>query len=146
MGLVIGAVLALVVGMGARFVGLDRDRAFYPTVLMVVASHYVLFAAMGGSTETLLVESAVMTVFVAASLAGFKRSLWLVVIGLAAHGIFDFFRGGLIENPGVPAWWPDFCMAYDVVAAACLAVLLRRPPPHAVSIPGASGRSATKRA
>lgn len=133
MGFVIGAVLALVVGTGARFVGLDRDRAFYPTVLMVVASYYVLFAAMGGSTETLFVECAVMGVFVAASLMGFKRSLWIVVIALAGHGIFDFVRGGLIENPGVPSWWPSFCMAYDVVAAACLAVLLRRPRPHAVT-------------
>jgi hypothetical protein len=32
----------------------------------------------------------------------------------------------LIDNPGVPAFWPGFCMAFDVVAAAYLAVLLVR--------------------
>ena len=35
-------------------------------------------------------------------------------------------HGQLIANPGVPAWWPQFCLAYDVVAAAYLATLLSR--------------------
>lgn len=39
-------------------VGLDRDRAFYPTVIVVIAS-YALFAVMGGSTHALLVEAGV---------------------------------------------------------------------------------------
>src|SRR5207249_12220850 len=46
---VIGAGLALSVGMLATFVGLDRDRAFYPTLTIVIASYYVLFAVIGGS-------------------------------------------------------------------------------------------------
>ena len=36
-------------------------------------------------------------------------------------------HGRLIVNPGVPVWWPAFCGAYDVVAAAYLAFLLLRP-------------------
>ena len=48
MGYAIGIVLALCVSVFARVVGLDRDRAFYPTVLVVIASYYVLFAVMGG--------------------------------------------------------------------------------------------------
>jgi hypothetical protein len=28
----------------------------------------------------------------------------------------------------MPAWWPAWCLAYDVGAAACLAWLLRRGP------------------
>ena len=39
------------VALFARFVGFDRDRAFYPTVLMVIASYYVLFAAMSDSVR-----------------------------------------------------------------------------------------------
>jgi len=120
----IGAVLALSIGVSATFIGLDRDRAFYPTVMLVIASTYALFAVMGGSTQSLQHEAIPIVVFVAASIAGFKRSLWLVVAALAAHGIFDFFHGKVIENPGVPTWWPDFCLAYDVVAAAYLAWLL----------------------
>ena len=31
-----------------------------------------------------------------------------------------------MTNPGVPAWWPAFCLGYDVAAAAILAWLSRR--------------------
>jgi len=122
----IGAVLALSVGLSATFFGLDRDRAFYPTVMIVIASYYALFAVMGGSVHVLMVESIVVVVFFGASIAGFKTSLWLVVVALAAHGLFDFIHSQLIVNPGVPAWWPQFCLSYDVVAAAYLAWLLIR--------------------
>jgi hypothetical protein len=54
---VIGIILSVGIAWLARFVGFDRDRAFYPTVLIVIASCYVLFAAMGGSVQTVLLES-----------------------------------------------------------------------------------------
>jgi hypothetical protein len=122
-----GIVLALTVSGLATLVGLDRDRAFYPTVLVVIASYYVLFAVMGGSGHALVVETLVMTGFLLVALIGFKKGLWLVVAALAAHGIFDFVHGRVVANPGVPAWWPAFCLTYDVTAAAFLAGLLRRP-------------------
>ena len=56
---------------------------------------------------------------------GFKRNLWIVASALVAHGIFDLVHAGLITNPGVPIWWPEFCSAYDIVAGVYLAVLLR---------------------
>lgn len=126
MAYLIGAVLALAIGGLASVVGLDRDRAFYPTVMVVIALYYVLFAVMAGSTNALLVEAAIATVFLAVTLVGFKYSLWLVVGALASHGILDLFHGQLIVNPGVPVWWPPFCLAYDGVAAGYLALLLRR--------------------
>jgi hypothetical protein len=46
-----GVVLALIVSVYATVVDFDRDRAFYPTVLVVVASYYVLFAVMGGTSH-----------------------------------------------------------------------------------------------
>ena len=121
MAYVIGLVLALAVSAYATLLQLDRDRAFYPTVVIVVASTYVLFAAMGGSGRVMVVESVVMGVFVVAASVGFRRSVWLVVAALAAHGVLDFFHARLIANPGVPAWWPAFCMTYDLAAAAYLA-------------------------
>jgi len=120
------ALLALAVSGTATLIRLDRDRAFYPTVMAVIASYYALFAVMGGSDHALGIETAVITVFLAASLVGFKYSLWLVVAALAAHGIFDAFHDQLIANPGVPVWWPQFCLTYDVVAAGYLAYLLLR--------------------
>lgn len=126
MGYWIGASLALFIGGFATLVGLDRERAFYPTVLCVVASYYALFAVMGESLEALAMESIAIVAFLGAAAAGFRRSLWLVVAGLAGHGVFDFFHGHLIANPGMPPWWPSFCGAYDVVAAGYLAWLLSR--------------------
>jgi hypothetical protein len=123
---VIGIVASAAVALFARKVGLDRDRAFYPTVMIVIALYYVLFAVMTGSIQTVLAESVVMVVFAAAAVAGFRSSAWIVAAALAGHGVFDAFHGYVIENPGVPAWWPAWCLAYDVGAAAGLAWLLRR--------------------
>ena len=122
----LGITLSAAVAVFARVVGLDRDRAFYPTVMIVIASYYVLFAAMSGSVQTIFVESAVMMLFVAAAVAGFKSSAWIVVAALAAHGAFDAVHGYVIQNAGMPGWWPAWCFAYDVGAAACLGWLLGR--------------------
>ncbi len=127
MSILIGVLLALVVGVFATWIGFDRDRAFYPAVMIVIASYYVLFAAMGGSPQALLTECVVMAPFLIAASLGFKRTQWLVVGALAAHGGLDLVHPHLLSNPGVPAWWPHFCLAYDVVAAGYLAMLLIAP-------------------
>ena len=132
MAFVIGVVLALAVSLYATALQLDRDRAFYPTVLLVIAFLYVLFATMGGSGHAVIVESVIGVAFAAAASFGFRGSLWLVVAGLAGHGVFDFFHGRLVSNPGVPAFWPAFCGAYDVAAAAYLAWRLARDPAKSV--------------
>jgi hypothetical protein len=92
----------------------------------VIASYYVLFAAMIGSVETVLLEAIVMGVFVVAAVAGFKGSPWIIVGGLAAHGVQDAVHGYIVANAGVPAWWPAWCLAYDVGAASALAWILMR--------------------
>lgn len=121
---IVGVVLSIAVAMFARWVGFDRDRAFYPTVLIVVASYYVLFAVMSGSVETVLLESIIMTLFAVAAVAGFKRSAWIVVAALAGHGVQDAVHGHIVANAGVPGWWPAWCLAYDVGAAGVLAWFL----------------------
>jgi hypothetical protein len=93
--------------------------------MIVIAFLYVLFAAIGASTHALVVESLVGAIFIAVAVLGFKSSLWFVVFALASHGIFDLVHGRLVSNPGVPVFWPAFCGAYDVAAAAYLAVLLK---------------------
>jgi hypothetical protein len=73
----------------------------------------------------LVAELVTMTVFVLVAFLGFKSNLWWVAAALAGHGGFDFVHGFVVQNPGMPTWWPPFCAAYDVAAAVCLAVLLR---------------------
>ena len=125
MALIVGVVLAFAVGLFGTAVGLDRERGFYPTVTIVVASYYALFAVMGASSRTLGLECVAGAVFVIAAVAGFRSSLWIVVLALAGHGVFDLVHGRIIPDPGVPAWWPAWCLAYDVTAAAYLAWLLK---------------------
>ncbi len=125
MALLVGALLAFAVGLFATAIGLDRDRAFYSTVTIVIASYYALFAVMGASTHAVVLESVVGTVFLVVAVLGFRSSLWVVVVALAAHGAFDLAHGRVISNPGVPSWWPAFCLTYDVTAAAYLAWLLK---------------------
>ena len=121
MAYLIGIVLALGVFGFARFTRFDRDRAFYPAVVVVVASYYVLFATMSGADHALVVESIVMAVFVLVAVLGFRFNAWLIVAGLAAHGVFDVLHGHFVANSGVPDWWPAFCLAFDVALAGLLA-------------------------
>lgn len=93
--------------------------------MIVIASYYALFAVMGASTQALIVESLVGAGFLLAAVFGFRSTLWIVVAALAAHGIFDLTHGAVIFNPGVPPWWPEFCLTYDLTAAAYLAWLLK---------------------
>jgi len=122
----IGVVLALAVSSGASAIGMDRERSFYPTVLAVVATYYALFAVMAGSTRALLSEAVPIALFLLAAVTSFKKALWWAVIGLVGHGLFDLVHGRFIANPGVPVWWPGWCMSYDVTAGAYLAFLLSR--------------------
>src|ERR1700747_278487 len=123
---IVAVILTLAVAAFAFVVGFDRERAFYPTVLIVVASYYVLFAVMGASGRTLVIEIAVASGFLLLAIIGYKKSLWLVPIGLVGHGVFDIVHHLAIENPGVPHWWPGFCSAFDVTLGGVLAARLLR--------------------
>jgi hypothetical protein len=129
----IGVVLSAAVCLFALLAGFDRDRVFYPTMLIVIATYYILFAAMGSSIHALPIESMVAGLFLLVALVGYKKNLWLVVAGLIGHGVFDLFHHQIIQNSGVPVWWPAFCLAYDVLAGAGLAILLMRRPRFATT-------------
>jgi hypothetical protein len=124
MEFIVGVALALFVCVAASLLGMDRDRVFYPTILIVIASYYVLFAVIDGSGEVLLSEIAVAAVFTVVAVVGFKRSLWLVTAALAGHGVLDFFHHALVQNAGMPRAWPGFCLAFDLTAAVFVGCLL----------------------
>ena len=119
----IGLGLALAVAAFGRIVGMDRDRAFYPVILIVVAHYYILFAAIGGASEIRVVLG-IFGLLAAVAVVAFRKNLWFGVVGLAGHGVFDVFHRSIAQGSGVPSWWPSFCLAFDVAAAACLALLL----------------------
>ena len=126
MEIAIGIVLGAAIALSTTAVGFARDRSFYPTVLIVIASYYGLFAVMGGSMRTLAIEAIPMAAFFGLAVTGFKRSGWFVAIGMFGHAIFDFFHSHVIDNAGVPVWWPGFCLSIDVTLGAFLSFYLLR--------------------
>ena len=119
----VGVVMEGDIGGFAVLSGFDRDLAFYPTALIVIASYYALFAVMGASHDaTLVIEIAAGLVFALLAVLGFRISPWLAAAGIAGHGFFDFFvHHALVTNSGMPAWWPGFCGTIDVVIGGWLA-------------------------
>ena len=121
----IGGMLAVAVAGFASATGLDRERGFYPPLLIVIASYYVLFAVMGASRGALLIEIIVACGFLLFAVLGFRKNLWFAAAAIIGHGAFDFVHHLLIENPGVPRWWPGFCLAFDVILGLWLAMRLK---------------------
>ena len=78
----IGLILSLVVAGFAIIVGFDRDRSFYPTVLIIIASYYVLFAVMGASGRTLVIEIFAASGFLLFAVLGFKKKS---LVGCRCH-------------------------------------------------------------
>lgn len=132
----VGILLSLGTIVLAAVIGFARERSFYSTVLIVIATYYVLFAAMGAERRTLVIEIVIASGFILFAVLGFRGSLWLAAAALVGHGIFDFIRPSLIANPGVPHWWPGFCMAFDVIFGGWLALQLlqRRSFPHSGTV------------
>ncbi len=120
----IGVVLGFAVcGLGT-IVGFDRDRSFYPVVMIVIAFYYVLFAVAGGDGHAVGVEMAIAAAFVCLALIGFRTSLWLVAAALLGHATLDLVHGNAVANAGVPRWWPMFCASIDAFIAFYLAARL----------------------
>lgn len=120
----IGMTLALSFCAAAAGLGMDRERVFYPAVLIAVATYYLAFAVVDGRSEVMLSELAIAAVFIAGAVAGFKYNPWIAVVALAGHGVMDAFHHHLVDNTGVPQVWPGFCLTFDVTAAAFVALVM----------------------
>jgi hypothetical protein len=121
---IVGLSLALVFCTAAALLGMDRERVFYPAVVMAVASYYLAFAVVDGRGEVMLFEVIIAAGFIVAAVLGFKRNPWIAVVALGGHGVMDAFHHHLVHNSGVPPSWPGFCMSFDVAAALIVACLM----------------------
>jgi hypothetical protein len=93
----------------------------YALGLAVIAAIYIGFAVADGRPIVLAVETGVATMFVIIAAAAITQSPWLLVVGLAGHGLKDFWqhRSQFVANT---RWWPPFCLVVDWVAATVIAV------------------------
>ena len=122
---VVGVLIAVGIAALAKFTRFDEDRSFYFTVLVIIASYYVLFAVLGGSGRALVWELIIAVAFSMVAIVGALFLPALVGIGIFSHGLFDLVHDVIIENPGVPAWWPTFCGSVDVLLGLWVMILAR---------------------
>jgi hypothetical protein len=95
----------------------------YALGLAFIAAVYIGFSVADGRATVIAAESAVATVFAVAAAVAVNGSAWLLVAGLAGHGLKDLWQHRTQFVTGT-RWWPPFCAAVDWVAAAILAVAL----------------------
>jgi hypothetical protein len=93
----------------------------YALGLVLIASVYIGFAVADGRSVVIAVEISIATIFVILAAAAITGSPWLLVLGLAGHGLKDLWqhRRQFVANT---RWWPPFCLVVDWVAAAAIAV------------------------
>jgi hypothetical protein len=91
----------------------------YAMGLVLIASVYVGFAVADGRPKVIAVESSVTFAFFVVAAAAVTGSPWLLVAGLAGHGLKDLWqhRSHFVANT---RWWPPFCMVVDCVVAAII--------------------------
>jgi hypothetical protein len=99
------------------------DATVYALELALIASIYIGFSVADGRGRVIAAETGVASVFIVVAAAGVTGSAWLLVAGLAGHGLKDLWqhRTGFVANT---RWWPPFCATVDFVAAALIAVAI----------------------
>ena len=98
-------------------------RTVYALGIPLIAAVYIGFAVADGRWHVLAVEATVVAAFVVVAAVAVTGTAWLVVAGLAGHGVKDVWqhRTGFVEGT---RWWPPFCAAVDFVAAALIALAI----------------------
>jgi hypothetical protein len=99
------------------------DRTVYALGLVLIAAVYIGFAVADGRGRVIAVETVIASAFVVLAAASVTGPEWLLVAGLAGHGLKDLWqhRTGFVAGT---RWWPPFCATVDVVAAGILVVLI----------------------
>jgi hypothetical protein len=95
----------------------------YALGLALIAAIYIGFAVADGRPRVVALETGVAAAFVVVAAVAVTGSAWLLVAGLAGHGLKDLWqhRTGFVANT---RWWPPFCAAVDFVAAALIALTI----------------------
>ena len=93
----------------------------YALSLVAISFVYIGFAVADGRWKVIALETSVAAVFVVIAVAAITGSAWLLVVGLAGHGLKDWWqhRSHYVANT---RWWPPFCAAVDFVVAGVIAI------------------------
>lgn len=94
-------------------------KTVYALGLTLIAAVYIGFSVADGRWKVIAAESSVTAFFVVIAAVSVNGSAWLLVLGLAGHGLKDLWqhRTHFVRNT---RWWPPFCATVDWVAAGIL--------------------------
>jgi len=105
-----------------------EPKTVYALGLTLIAAVYIGFSVADGRWKVIAAESSVAGFFVVIAAASVSGPAWLLVLGLAGHGLKDLWqhRTQFVRNT---RWWPPFCATVDWVAAGILttAILMGVP-------------------
>jgi hypothetical protein len=96
-----------------------EPRTVYALGLSLIAAVYIGFSVADGRGKVIAAECSVAGLFVVVAAVSVSGSAWLIVLGLAGHGLKDLWqhRTQFVRNT---RWWPPFCATVDWVAAGIL--------------------------
>lgn len=116
-----GVVVGLLQAATPLFLWWLDTATVYALGLAVIAPVYVGFAVADGRWKVIGVETGVASIFIIVAAAAITGTPWLLVAGLAGHGVKDLWqhRTHFVANT---RWWPPFCLVIDFVVAAIIAV------------------------
>ena len=97
-----------------------EPETVYALGITLIAAVYIGFSVADGRWQVIAAESSVAGIFVIVAAVSVTGSAWLLVLGLAGHGLKDLWqhRTHFVRNT---RWWPPFCSTVDFVAAGILA-------------------------
>jgi hypothetical protein len=97
-----------------------EPKTVYALGLTLIAAVYIGFSVADGRRRVIAAESSVAGFFVVIAAVSVSGSAWLLVLGLAGHGLKDLWqhRTQFVRNT---RWWPPFCATVDWVLAGILA-------------------------
>ena len=97
------------------------DTTVYALGLTLIAAVYIGFSVADGRRKIIAIETAVATVFVVVAAVAVTGPAWVLVAGLAGHGLKDLWQqhSRFVANT---RWWPPFCATVDFVAATIIAI------------------------
>ena len=128
--------VALILGLIIAFIAiamakdLDLPPRAFALGTAFLPLFYMLFALTVGDFGAMALEFAYgLPFFILGGLCftrGFKAS-GVVVVGLwGLHAAYDVYHHMLVDNAGVPFWYPALCLGFDMMMVIYLARLVRR--------------------
>ena len=116
MGAVLGGLFALL----ARRQGDTGEIRLLALGLVVTALIYVGFALAATDARWLVVEAAGVALFAGLAWLGVRHAGWWLALGWTAHVGWDVGLHLDRAQPLVGAWYPLFCVGFDLIVAGFL--------------------------